>query len=163
MLYQIYDFPTSPVPTAIMLDGPGVPNKLAGAVTGIPVNRKADALFFLHTARIDQPRNDQEVREKKQYELFKYIVHYADGQTAEIPVYEDIDVANYRQSTPTAISGAQIAWTRKFDTSEERAVAYSKQWTNPRPTEEIRTIDLVYGKDRRAVPALLAITAANAQ
>lgn len=160
--YQIYDFQTSPVPTAIMLDGPGVPNRLASEVKGIGVNKKADALFFLHTARVDQPLNDQERREKRRYELFKYLVHYADGQRVEVPVYQDIDVANYRQAVPAALPGAQLAWVRKYDNSEERAVAYSMQWNNPRPNLEISSIDLVYGKDRRAIPALLAITAAVA-
>ena len=40
-----------------------MPGQLPKEVKGIAVNRKADALFFLHTARIDQRRNE---REKKQ-------------------------------------------------------------------------------------------------
>jgi hypothetical protein len=161
--YQIYDFATSPVPTAIMLGGPNVPGNLKEEVKGIPVGRKADALFFLHAARIDQPLNDQERREKKRYEMLKYIVHYADGQTVEVPIYEDVDIADYRQKTPLALPGAQIAWTRKFDNSEDSAVAYSKQWNNPRPNVEISSVDVAYGKDRRGVPALLALSAATAQ
>ena len=47
--YNIYDFPTSPVPTCIMLAGPNVPGQLPAEIKGIPVNRKADAFFFLHT------------------------------------------------------------------------------------------------------------------
>ncbi|HEY3283347.1 MAG TPA: hypothetical protein VGN26_13850, partial [Armatimonadota bacterium] len=43
------------------------------------------------------------------------------------------------------------------------AVAYLKQWTNPRPGVQIESVDLVYGKDRRGVPALLALTAASAE
>ena len=161
--YQIYDFATSPVPTAIMLGGLSVPGNLKEEVRGIPVGRKADALFFLHTARIDQPLSEQEQREKKRYEMLKYIVHYADGQTVEVPIYEDVDIANYRQKTPRALPNAQIAWTRKFDTGDESAVAYSKQWNNPRPNVEISSVDMAYGKDRRGVPALLALTAATAQ
>ena len=161
--YQIYDFATSPVPTAIMLNGSGVPNNPASEVKGIPVGRKADALFFLQTARIDNPLNDQERRERKQYELFKYVVHYADGQTVEVPQYQEIDVANFSQTAPAALPGAQIAWTRKYENGTESAVAYSKQWNNPRPTVAITSVDVVYGKDQRGVPALLAITAASAQ
>ena len=41
------------------------------------------------------------------------------------------------------------------------AVAYSMQWNNPHPELEIKSIDLVFGPDRRAIPALLAITAAR--
>ena len=161
--YQIYDFATSPVPTAIMLGGPNVPGNLKEEVKGIPVGRKADALFFLQAARIDQPLNEQDRREKKRYEMLKYVIHYADGQTVEVPIYEDVDIADYRQKTPLALPGAQFAWTRKFDNSEDSAVAYSKQWNNPRPNVEIRSVDVVYGKDRRGVPALLALSAATAQ
>ena len=159
--YQIFDFPTSPVPTCIMLGGNGIPNNPAQEVRGIPVGRKADALFFLHTARIDTRRNDGEVREKKRFELAKYIVRYADGQSAEVPIYSEIDVDDYHQKTVAALPGAQIAWTKPFPGSDQNAVAYSKQWDNPRPGVVISSIDFVYGSDRRGVPALLAITAAN--
>ena len=48
--------------------------------------------------------------------------------------------------------------------ANESAVVYAKQWNNPRPGIEISSVDLVYGKDRdRGVPALLAVTAVNAQ
>jgi hypothetical protein len=160
--YQIYDFPTSPVPTAIMLAGPNLPNKLPDAVTGIPVHRKADALFFLQAARINQRRNPDEVRDKKQFELVRYVIHYADGQTANVPVISEIDVDDYRQQMPAAIPGAQIAWVRPYPNTDYKAVAYSKQWNNPRPNVEIDSIDMVEGADRRGVPVLLAITAATA-
>ncbi len=42
-------------------------------------------------------------------------------------------------------------------------MAYVKQWNNPRPDVPITSLDLVYGKDRRGVPALLAVTAATVQ
>jgi Glycosyl hydrolases family 2/Glycosyl hydrolases family 2, TIM barrel domain len=161
--YMIYDFPTSPVPTVIMLGGPGVPNKLPDAVKGIPVNRKADALFFLQAARLDVHRNDQEIKEKKQYELCRYIVTYEDGKTAEAPIYAEIDVEDYRQKTPTALPGAQIAWTQVYEGAGLSGVAYAKQWDNPRPDVVIKSIDMVYGPQRRGVPALLAVTAATAE
>lgn len=162
--YQIYEFPTSPTPTVIMLAGPNVPNKLEPAVRGIPVNRKADALFFLHTARLDRRRSDQEKRENKRHELFRYVVTYADGKTENIPIYAEVDIDDYRQKTPTPLPGAQIAWTRPFDGTEFHAVAYSKQWNNPRSGVSIQSIDAVYaaGSERRGVPVVLAITAAAA-
>ena len=57
---------------------------------------------------------------------------------------------------------AQIAWVKSYGDGTS-AVAYSMQWNNPRPGVAIRSIDFAYGKDRRGVPALLAITAANAR
>ena len=65
--FSIYEFPTSPVPTVLMLGGKGIPNDPAGEIRGIPVNRKADALFFLHTMRLDAGMNNRDRRDKKTY------------------------------------------------------------------------------------------------
>ncbi|MBV9470631.1 MAG: hypothetical protein JOZ57_15435, partial [Abitibacteriaceae bacterium] len=159
--YNIYDFPTSPVPTAIMLGGAGVPNNPANEVKDIPVNLKADALFFLQAARLDAHLNEQETHEKKQYEMARYVVHYADGQSVTIPLYAEIDLDDYKQKTPRALPGAQIAWTRPYAGTEYTAVAYSKQWNNPRPNVEIKSIDFQYGEQKRGIPVLLAVTAAT--
>lgn len=161
--FNVYEFATSPVPTAVMLGGPGVPNGLAAQVTGIPVNRKADALFFLQAARVDKPRDQQERTANALCEMAKYIVHYADGKTVEIPLYLEVDLDNYRQKSPQPLSGAQIAWSHAYEGGNESAVAYMKQWNNPHPEDQIASIDLVYGKDRRGVPALLALSAADSR
>jgi hypothetical protein len=162
--FDIYHFSTSVVPEAIMLGGSGIPGNLPDSVKGIPVNLKADALFFLQAARIDAPRNPDEIKNGKKYEMADYIVHYADGKTETVPIYEEIGVANYMQPTPTAIPGAQIAWSSPYDAAKTSyAVAYSMQWNNPHPDVAISSIDLVYGPDRRGIPALLAVTAAQAQ
>jgi beta-galactosidase len=159
--YQVFEFATSPVPTVIMLGGPGIPNNPPQEVKGIPVNRKADALFFLHTARLDQRRNQQEVKQDARYEMLRYVVTYADGGTESIPIYAEIDIEHYVQKSPAAIPGAQIAWVRPYEGTDLSAVAYSKQWNNPHPEKEIKTLDVVYGAQRRGVPAVLAITAAE--
>ena len=143
-----------------MLGGSGVPNNLPKEVNGIPIHRKADALFFLQTARIDHRRTPRDVKEGIKFEMARYIVHYADGKTDVIPIYSEIDVENYHQENPLALPGAQIAWTHKYEGTNSSAVAYSKQWNNPHPDVEIATIDLTYGPDRSGVPALLALTAA---
>lgn len=160
VLYDVYDFPTSPVPNCIMLGGNGVPGNLPEEVRGIAVNQKADALFFLQTARIDRRRNSDELRQGKKFEMADYVVHYADGQTVKIPIYSEIDVENYRQSQPTPVAGAQIAWEGRYPDGSY-AVAYSMQWNNPRPNVEISSIDLETGPDRVGVPVLLAVTAAT--
>ncbi|MFZ4507526.1 MAG: sugar-binding domain-containing protein [Fimbriimonas sp.] len=159
--YLIYEFPTSPVPTAIMLGGPGIPNNLSESVDGITVGVKADALFFLQAFRVDAGLADWEVREKRQYEVAKYVVEYADGQTVEVPLIQGADVANYRQENPSSIPGSQVAWVHPFAGTKEFGVAYAKQWNNPRQEVVIRQVSLRYGKDRRGVPALLALTAAK--
>jgi beta-galactosidase len=159
--YEVYEFATSPVPTVVMLDGPGVPGKLPKEVKGIAVNRKADALFFLMAARVDRRRNPDEVKKGAQFELARFAVSYADGKVEEVPVYAELQVEDYRQKTPAAVPGSQLAWVRPFEGTDQSAVAYSVQWTNPRPDAEIKSVDLLPGKDRAGVPALLALTAAT--
>jgi beta-galactosidase len=87
----------------------------------------------------------------------------SNGRTETVPIYSEINVDDYKQKTPLAIPGAQIAWTMPYTGTDQSAIAYSMQWNNPRPEVEIQSIDLVYGEQRRGVPALLAITAATAR
>ena len=146
----------------MLLAGNGVPGVQQQEVKGIPVGQKADALFFLQAARIDNRRNQDEVKQNKRFEMAKYVVHYSDGLTAEVPIYSEIDVDDYRQEKAARpIPGAQVAWTKPYAGTDQAAVAYSKQWDNPRPAVAIQSVDLVYGADRRGVPALLAVTAAT--
>ena len=161
--FSIYEMPTSPVPQVLMLGGNGIPGNLPAQITGIPVNMKADALFFLHAARISSRLSDKEKREKKNYVMFKYVVNYADGQTAEIPVYPEYDIDNYAQKTPATLPGAQTAWIQPFENSDEKAVAYSKQWNNPRPDVAITSVDMIPVDPKRGTPVLLAVTAAQAE
>lgn len=161
--WDIFEFRTSPVPTCIMLAGKNLPGQLPNEVKGIPVNRKADALFFLHTGRIDQRRNREEREKNQHFELVRYIVNYADGKQESIPVAAEIDVDDYRVKKPESLPAAQLAWTRPYEGTDEHAAVYSKQWNNPRPDVEIHSIDVVSVPNPRGTVALLAITAASAQ
>jgi beta-galactosidase len=161
--YDIYEMSTSPVPQVLMLGGKGLAQELPAEITGIPVRCKADALFFLHAARLDQRMNDRDRRDHKKFAIFKYVVHYADGQREQVPIYAEVDIDHYVQEHPKALSGAQVAWRRSYEGSQDSAVAYAKQWNNPRPDVEIESVDMVYVDKERGVPALLAITAARAK
>jgi len=161
--YNVYHFTTSPVPEAIGLGGNGVPGNLPDAVNGIPVGRKADALFFLQAARLDQRRNGDDIKNGKNYEMAAYIVHYADATTARVPVLAEVNVDSYHQTGEAApLAGAQIAWSAPYAGGKEVAVAYSQQWTNPRPDVAIQSVDFVRGADNRGPVSLLAISAATA-
>ncbi|MBN2475144.1 MAG: hypothetical protein JXB62_11085 [Pirellulales bacterium] len=161
--YNVYEMPTSPVPQVLMLGGDGVPGNPPAEIKGIPVGCKADALFFLQTARVDRRLNDRQRREGRQLEMFRYIVHYADGSEAVVPVISEVHIEDYRQQKPQALPGAQLAWTRPYAGSDTSAAAYAMQWNNPRPDVEIASIDMVYGPERCGVPCLIAVTAATAQ
>jgi beta-galactosidase len=161
--YDIYEMPTSPVPQVLMLGGKGLPQDLPVQITDIPVNVKADALFFLHAARLDKRRSDRDRQEHRKFALFQYVVHYADGQKEEVPIYCESDIDHYVQPRPKVLPGAQIAWTRPYENSPDSAVAYAKQWNNPHPEVQIASVDMVYVDESRGVPALLALTAARAK
>jgi beta-galactosidase len=160
--YDIFEFLTSPTPTCIMLEGPNVPNNPPKEVKGIVVNRKADALFFLQTARIHQRINEQERKQGTKQEILRYIVHYADGREEIVPVLSEINVDDYKVKQPQGLSGAQLAWTRPYEGTEFQAAAYAQQWNNPRPEVQIQSIDVLPGTSRYGTVALLAITAASA-
>jgi beta-galactosidase len=160
--YVIRDFKTSPLPACIMLDGPGLKVKMPRAVDGIPVDRKADALFFLHTFhRVTEwrPQGNQ----KQPPTLFTYVVHYVDGQKAEVPVLYGRGADDWVAEQPTGLSEATVAWAAPFPKDSARqAVVYQMTWSNPRPGAEIHSIDVVAGAGH-GVPVVLAITAGTAR
>ncbi|MDQ2800406.1 MAG: hypothetical protein M3Y13_12285 [Armatimonadota bacterium] len=119
--------------------------------------------MFLQAARIDSRRSADEIKQGKKYEMADYVITYADGSTVKVPIYAEISVDDYKQQMPAALPGAQIAWTKPYAETPYSAVAYSMQWNNPSPEKVIKTIDLIYGPDKRGVPALLAVTAARAE
>jgi beta-galactosidase len=161
--YDVYEMPTSPVPQVLMLAGEGLPKDLPSEITGIPIRARADALFFLHTARLGRRMNDEDRREHRKLAIFKYVVRYVDGKSEEVPIYSEIDIDHYVQKSPRALPGAQVAWVGSYENSEDKAVAYARQWNNPHPDVEIASVDMVYIDKELGVPALLAITAAKAR
>ncbi len=162
--YVVYEMPTSPVPQLIMIAGKNAPPGLPDRIDAIPVNTRTDALFFLHAARLEPRPNNSDTRSRKASELCRYVVHYEDGQSVEVPVIAGIDIDHLIQRSPKSLPGAQLAWTARIDNSEDSAAVYSLQWNNPRPGVTVKSVDLVPGTDRdRGVPALIAITAARAR
>jgi hypothetical protein len=148
-----------------MLGGDGIPNNPPQEVKDIPMARKPMPCSSCTPRVSTSVRNNDELRDNKKFEMARYIINYADGQSVTLPIYSEIDIEHYRQETPKAIPGAQLSWTSKYEGSNESAVAYSKQWNNPRPDVAIKSIDFTYGPDdqKRGVPVLLAITAATGQ
>jgi len=162
--YVVRDFRTSPVPSCVMLAGPGAKGQLPKEVKGLKAECKADVLFFLHTFnrtgdwRPNKPEDAPPL-------LFKYVVHYADGQTADVPVLYGEGAGHWIAKEPRGLKSASVAWAAPFpnDKSEEQAVVYQFQWTNPRPNVPLRCVDMSYGPQgsQYGTPALLALTAAT--
>jgi beta-galactosidase len=162
--YLIRDFKTSPLPACIMLADPGAKGNMPSAVQGIPISRKADVLFFLHTfhrTKDWRPRDDKERQNPPL--LFKYVVHYADGKTAEVPVRYDRGAGHWLSEQPQGLPDAAVAWAAPLPKDQKRqAVVYQMTWANPRPGVMIRSMDVLSG-DGYGVPVLLAVTAGTVQ
>ncbi len=164
--YVIRDFKTSPVFSCVMLRGPGARGNLPEAVEGLAVGAKAEVLYFLHTMnRGDnwRPRDEGDGPPV----MFRYVIHYADGQTAEAPVIYGRGAGHWVSAQPAGLPEASVAWVGPFpgETTDEQAVLYQMRWQNPRPETPIATVDLVYGPEgsRWGTPALIAMTAATSR
>ena len=161
VLYHVSDFNAAPTPETIVLGGPSKDKE----VKDISVNRKADALFFLHGAKVTRAvsNDEKQKRDFRAPELWTYIVHYTDGTTAEIPVVLGENVENWLQQTPQSLAGGRVAWSAPFVDAKadaKRSVLYSMTWNNPKPETQISTLDIVPGRDaNRAVAGVVAITA----
>ncbi|MGA2617201.1 MAG: glycoside hydrolase family 2 TIM barrel-domain containing protein [Thermoguttaceae bacterium] len=162
--YLIRDFRTSPLPSCVMLAGPGARGQLPPAVKGLKAGCKADVLYFLHAFnRTGEWRRGQP--EEPAPMLFKYVVHYADAQTADVPVLYGEGADHWIAKEPAGLTGAALAWAAPLpgEKSDEQAVLYQLSWTNPRPKVTIESIDMLYGPagSQYGTPALLAVTAAE--
>ncbi|MGD2176008.1 MAG: hypothetical protein PVJ27_11440, partial [Candidatus Brocadiaceae bacterium] len=198
VLYHIVDYDTAPVPDCIVLGVWRAPRGLEREVKGIDVGRKSDMLFFLHTALVHHPVSPEEAERvgasRHAFELpeiMRYVLHYADGQSVEIPVILGKHIGHWLRADPKPLPQAQVADTVRVPGLQEvdqrrlrwlvyqmnarrdvelpepkaedvRGVLYGMQVKNPRPDVEIRSIDVVPGEgQRRAVPAVLAISLGN--
>ena len=160
--YVIRDFKTSPLEGAITLAGmPGV--AAPEAVTGLAINKKAEALFFLHTFyRQREWKPDRRAHDAPPV-IFRYVVYYADGQNENIDIRYGEGADHFIQTQPAGLKDAVLAWAAPFPDDESRtAVLYQMQWNNPRPDVQIRALDLTHVDDSEhwGTPVLLAITAA---
>ena len=117
-------------------DRPGIPHE----VQGISVRQKCRRLQFLHgTYRWNgQDELDGAV-------VAIYVIHYAEGQREEIPIYSGNDLQRSR--------GATVAWEQ-----EGSKQLFTKSWKNPHPEIEIQTMDFI-SKMTQCAPFLVAITA----
>jgi parallel beta-helix repeat protein len=140
--------PKTPDATSvIILKGKEPAPWLPEAVRSIPINRKAESLTFLHA--IAWAAGDV---------VIKYIVHYEDGRSVEIPIRRHAEVDDW--FNPIPVDDAQIAWKAKHPLHPElTAGLYSYTWQNPYPYLSIRTLDIESQED--ATPIVVAITGMN--
>jgi beta-galactosidase len=174
--WALADFRTSPIPGMIM---PEVQDGTLQPVRGLPVGRKADAVFFLHTFSAGRAVNSwQSEYERAQAQVaegkrgvnlpdlpvvVRYLVHYQDGDTATVQVKWSDGVSHWLQEGgATDLQGAAVAWAGDFGDGR-RGVLYSMQWSNPQPGKIIESIDVMGSGDAEdwGRPAIFAITTAH--
>ncbi len=127
---------------------------------------KADSLFFLHAFKRTRGWNPPRQGDRTPPVLFKYVVHYADGSSVDVPVRYGDGADNWIQKEPLGLKDAVVAWAAAFpnDTSGQQAVLYQMQWDNPKPDVAIQSVDMAYDestKGQYGVPALMAVTMAK--
>lgn len=165
--YYIENEEQTGLPSAIALKSWGVEVEQE-KIEGIPVNRKAGKLSFLHTYRMAEDVitgksfNPQPI--EKGTPLFAYIIHYEDGTQVEIPVRWQTDIDNWYRQLESP-SDAPLAWQIKVASRKEPTEAvclYACTWDNPFPQKAIRSVDMVNKQPGTVgTPALFAISAGD--
>ena len=124
------------------------------AAKGIKVGLRCARLHFLHgTGFVD--REGQKIG--------SYTIHYADGQTVEIPIAYGEDVRDWwaYPQMPKETKRATVAWSGKNKATQANGLGlqlFRRPWDNPRPDVLIESIDFSACK-AGSIPFLIAITA----
>lgn len=138
---------------AVVLNSSRRPQSKLPEKVSVDVNLKADVLYFLQDGAWGGEKE----------ELARYIIHYEDGSTAEIPLIGGMNILDWSL-------GTEAKFTKKA-TGQRASVAvalgggalyptvnvYLLEWLNPHPDKTVATIDFVSAN--AGVPILLAITA----
>jgi hypothetical protein len=124
--------------------------KFPEAVKGIPVGLKCRKLVFLHSSRWTEDNGTK---------IGSYVIHYANGQTWEVPIVFGVDLRDWRpMHDPGAGDGGPAAAWQGHDKAGNEVVLFETAWANPLPLVEISSIDLASAMTT-AAPFLVAVTA----
>jgi eukaryotic-like serine/threonine-protein kinase len=119
-----------------------------GSVAGIPIHRKCSRLQVLHGVSWGGPDGTK---------IGSYILRYADGQQAELPIRLGEDARDWWSDGMDA-TRATIAWTGpRPDNPKESVRLFKRTWDNPRPEVEVESIDFT-STTTQCAPFLVALT-----
>ena len=126
------------------------------SVVSIPVKLRCRALHFLQSA-------SAAIQAKDGMRVGKYTVHYAGGQTQEIPVLIGRHLWDwfYYEYQSVEASEAPVVWVGLNDYTETGHTfvrLHRMSWINPSPDVEIQSIDVDFGSSP-VMPFLVALTA----
>jgi len=132
-------------------------------VSQIRLDRMAHRLHFLHGFGWEAPALAH---------VATYVIHYADGQTASVPVVFGRDVlASWSATAPEeaetkfVAAGGIIAWKNSVEPAKPNPAGaknvcrlFLTTWQNPRPSVKIESLELQSNRKIFATPFLLALT-----
>jgi len=145
------------------------------SVKGIEVGKKLKRLHILHGSNVDHPSS----RSPVSGQAATYVMHYADGGQIEFPIHcgrDLLPVLWWPGWGPETATEATIAWRGKKSVmrgvekiggikdqngnprNDSELRIFKSVWENPRPDEEIVSIDFISSETRGLLPFLIAIT-----
>ncbi len=123
----------------------------------IPVGAAAEALVFLHTGSRPE-RFSRHIYDQGRVNpgpIGRYVVHYADGETEEIPLEWNVTLSDWNSQLGSAFG--RSAWTGAT-AGGALARVEALTWHNPHPQKPIAALDVVSLRST-VRPVLLAVTA----
>ncbi len=131
---------------------------LPEAVKAIPVGRKVDSLFFLHSSCWNSGGGKPGWKYLIHYKGFKDLIMGQDpaSWTQPFEIKQGIQVGEW--SNPSTLPEAVVAWQGRNLTGWSVCV-FMAEWKNPYPDREIESIDIISGNND-LYPLIVAITAA---
>jgi len=140
----------------IQLSGSALENlggRFPQRVVGIPANRTATNIHFLHGTAWDALYGTV---------IGRYRVNYANGESRDAKIIFGRNVRDwwFPPTQPQLTMGAAVAWQGSNPASRQLGMAvrvYKFTWINPLPDVEIKSIDFESAMEKPA-PFLLAIT-----
>jgi hypothetical protein len=119
-------------------------------VEGIRVARQGERLHFLHACGWPATQGAQ---------VGTYVVHYANGQQQQVPINYGKDVLDWWLNQGTDGTSVNVVWRGRNNASPDgpQIGVFKTTWINPRPEQEIATIDY-RSSMTDAAPFLIAIT-----
>ncbi len=133
-------------------------------VEGIKVGRRLDRLHLLHGTGYGGGPNKEgsELHVPDGTLIGRYVVRYADGTSAEVPIVYGKDVRDWWFIDDQDVTRGKVAWVGRNARADEvgaRIRLYHTTWKNPSPAKIVRAIDYVATGDTAAAPFCVAITA----
>jgi hypothetical protein len=134
-------------------------------VTGINVGFKFDKLHLLHGTEFGAFANATH-RVPEGTEIGHFRVGYADETEGAIPVVYGLDVRDvWNWDRSRAVTRGRVVWTGLAPAASKEGVTlrmYLTTWENPRPGDEVTSIDFVSAGNTAASPICIAMTAERA-